>query len=73
MVVVQRNYPGKYTSVVIHNRYQIMEALFSEQFYVFDHKFDDQIRTRGGEIVYFDTFSSAKSYIDQGTRKGVKP
>jgi hypothetical protein len=69
MHVVQRNFPGKYTSIIIHNRYQIMEAWLSDQFYVFDHKFDDQIRTRGGEIMYFNSFSEAKAYIDQSKRK----
>lgn len=68
--MIQKNYSGKYTSIVLHDRYQIMESwLRSDVYYIWDDKFQDQIREKNGDILYFNSFREAKTYVDQGKRK----
>lgn len=61
---VQKNYEGRYTSRLLSNRYQIMESwLMDDVYYVWDAKQDNQIRGRGGEIVYFSSIDEATKFI----------
>lgn len=66
-MVLQVNYKDKWASDLIYGRYQVMESWLGANgsFYVFDNKADDQLRDKGGSIMYFTDPGALQAYIDQ--------
>jgi hypothetical protein len=71
-MVIQSNYKDKWASDLIYDRYQILEGWLSNGFYVYDHEIDDQIRDKGGAIIYFKDPVELQQFIDDRNDKEEK-
>ena len=74
VLTIQKNFPGKWSSEVIYERFQIMESWLSpNKFYIYDLEIDDQIRDSGGSILYFEDAALLEKFIEQRQRSARSP